>query len=58
MTRMFKVLMLIITRPKVVTAAVDLIETTLDSLEDGEISREERRRLTDKFWDFIKEARP
>ena len=54
---MLRALMLVFSKPRVLTAAVTLIETTLDSLADGEISQEERNRLTERFWDFIKEAR-
>lgn len=56
-TKMIRALVLVFSKPKVLTAAVTLIETTLDSLADGEISQEERNRLTERFWDFIKEAR-
>ena len=56
-TKMLRALMLVFSKPRVLTAAVTLIETTLDSLADGEISQEERNRLTERFWDFIKEAR-
>ncbi len=54
---MLRAIRLILSRPRAVSAAVDLIDNVLGSIEDKEITPAERQEIMDRFWVFVHEIR-